>query len=382
MSASISKRPTRSHSDVIPLSLLPNRERAPCCYEKRGERLVRRPILYCLTVTLVALWMVCCSAVWRVEAAPETFPAPYGPLRLVNQQPVQLLFLQPFPDRAEATPFRHIDVDLNVALTNTLVRDEQDFTANLDLEMVRTVIALRYGVHPNVEVGIALPIIYTYGGFLDDVIIEVERLLTPGNERLVRKNQVAGEFTYQVLRGNRVFIQGQNDALGIGDIVLHAKGQLLREQEWLPAVSLRAAVKFPSGDSDRAFGSGEIDGSLGVLLQKSLGRFTFYVNADVTFPGQAFDDVDVTLHPFFMGLFAIEFRVSRPVSLVLQLRGDTRPFHDTIPILDRRILETHLGVNWAISRHLVLQAGLAEDQFDSACCSADVSFFLNLTGRF
>jgi hypothetical protein len=338
--------------------------------------------LYCLTVTLVALWMVCCSAVWRVEAAPETFPAPYGPLRLVNQQPVQLLFLQPFPDRAEATPFRHIDVDLNVALTNTLVRDEQDFTANLDLEMVRTVIALRYGVHPNVEVGIVLPIIYTYGGILDEFIIEVERLVTPGNERLVRKNQVAGEFTYQVSRGNRVFIQGQNDALGIGDIVLQAKGQLLHEQEWLPAVSLRAAVKFPSGDSDRAFGSGEIDGSLGVLLQKSLGRFTFYVNADVTFPGQAFDDVDVTLHPFFMGLFAIEFRVSRPVSLVLQLRGDTRPFHDTIPILDRRILETHLGVNWAISRHLVLQAGLAEDQFDSACCSADVSFFLNLTGRF
>jgi hypothetical protein len=320
--------------------------------------------------------------VWRVEAAPETFPAPYGPLRLVNQQPVQLLFLQPFPDRAEATPFRHIDVDLNVALTNTLVRDEQDFTANVDLEMVRTVIALRYGVHPNVEVGIVLPIIYTYGGILDEFLLDVEQLFTPGNERLVRKNQVAGEFTYQVSRGNRVFIQGQNDALGIGDIVLQAKGQLLHEQEWLPAVSLRAAVKFPSGDSDRAFGSGEIDGSLGVILQKSLGRFTFYVNADVTFPGQAFNEVDVTLHPFFLGLFAIEYRVSRPVSLVLQLRSDTRPFHDTIPILDRRILETHLGVNWAVSRHLVLQAGLAEDQFDSACCSADVSFFLNLTGRF
>jgi hypothetical protein len=275
-----------------------------------------------------------------------------------------------------------MDVDLNVALTNTLVGDQQDFTANLDLEMVRTVIALRYGVHPNFEVGVALPIIYTYSGILDDVILEVERLLTPGNERRVRKNQVVGAFTYQVSRGNRVFIQGQDDALGIGDIVLQAKGQLLHEQEWLPAVSLRAAVKFPSGDSDRAFGSGEIDGSLGVLLQKSLGRFTFYVNADVTFPGQAFDDVDVTLHPFFLGLFVIEFRVSRPVSLVLQLRGDTRPFHDTIPILDRRIIETHLGVNWAISRHLVLQTGLAEDQFDSACCSADVSFFLNLTGRF
>jgi uncharacterized protein DUF3187 len=338
--------------------------------------------LYCLTVMLVALLMMCCGAVWRAEAAFGTFPAPYGPLRLVNQQPVQLLFLQPFPDRADVTPFRHINVDLNVALTNTLVGGEQDVTVNLDLEMVRTVIALRYGVHPNFDVGIALPIIYTYGGILDDFILDVEQLFTPGKERRLRKNQDAGAFTYQVSRGNRVFIQGQDNALGIGDIVLQAKGQVLQEQAWLPAVSLRAAVKFPSGDSDRAFGSGEFDGSLGVLLQKSLWRLTFYVNADVTFPGQAFDDVDVSLHPFFLGLFAIEFRLSYPVSLVLQLRGDTRPFHDTISILDKRIIETHLGVNWAISRHLVLQAGFAEDQFDSACCSADVSFFLNLTGRF
>jgi len=70
------------------------------------------------------------------------------------------------------------------------------------------------------------------------------------------------------------------------------------------------------------------------------------------------------------------------IELVFQLRGDTRPFHNTIDILDKHLIETDLGVNWAISRHLVLQAGLAEDQFHSDCCSADVSFFLNLTGRF
>ena len=224
---------------------------------------VRKTTLCYLTVMLVALWMVCCSAVRQVEAATNMFPKPYGPLRLVNQQPVQLLFLQPFPDRAYVTPFRHVEVDLNVAVTNTLVGDQQDFTVNLDLEMVRTVIALRYGVYPNFEVGLSLPIIYTYGGILDDFIHGVERLFTPGQERPLRKNQVVGAFTSQVSRGNRVFIQGQDDALGIGDIVLQAKAHLLHEQAWFPAVSLRAAVKFPSGDADRAFGSGEFDGSVG-----------------------------------------------------------------------------------------------------------------------
>ena len=343
---------------------------------------MRRTVFQCIPVTLVALWLVCCSGAWRATAASSTFPAPYGPLRLVNQQPVQLLFLQPFPAPAEVTPLRHFDVDLNVALTNTVVGGNTEFTADIDLEMVRTVLALHYGVSPNLEVGLTLPIIYTYGGILDRSILGVERLVTPKGERPLRKNQTAGAFAYQVSRGQRRFIQGQDDALGIGDIVLQAKAKLLHEHDWLPALSLRAAVKFPSGDPDRAFGSGEVDGSLGLLLQKTFRRFTFYVNADVTFPGQAFNDVGVSLHPFFLGLFAIEFRVSRPVSLVLQVRGDTRPFHDTINILDRRLLETDLGVNWALSRHLVLQAGLAQDQFNSACCAADVSFFLNLTGRF
>jgi len=337
---------------------------------------------YSFLITLVVLCTLGWRAVGQAEAGADMFTAPYGPLRLVNQQPAQLLFLQPFPERADATPFRHVDIDLNMALTNTLVGDQQDVTLHFDLEMVRTVIALRYGVHPDFDVGFSLPIIYTYGGILDPFILHVERALTPGRERPLRKNQVAGAFTYQASQGDRLFIQGQENAFGLGDIVLHAKGQVLHEHAWVPAVSLRAAVKFPSGDTDRAFGSGEFDGSIGLLLQKTWWRFTFYVNADVTFPGQAFERVDVSLHPFFMGLFAIEFRVSRPVSLVLQLRGDTRPFHDTISMLDRRIMETHLGVNWALSRHLVLQAGLAEDQFNSACCSADVSFFLNVTGRF
>src|ERR1043165_6712352 len=110
-------------TDIVKL-----RSRVPVAYEKRGERPVRRPILRCVTVTLAALWMVCHSAVGQAEAISDTFQTPpYGPLRLVNQQPVQLLFLQPFPDRAEVTPLQHFDVDLNVALTNTLISDQRDF---------------------------------------------------------------------------------------------------------------------------------------------------------------------------------------------------------------------------------------------------------------
>jgi hypothetical protein len=331
-------------------------------------------------VLLIALWTLCCNGAWQVNAASEAFlTPPYGPLRLVNQQPTQLLFLQSFPEEASVTPPGRVGVHLNVALTNTLISKEDGVTAEIDVEMLRTVLDVRYGVRAGFEIGLELPLLYTSGGILDDSIFDVEDFFT--EPRIIRRSQVSGRMNYRVARGNRLFIAGQDDALGLGDVVLKAKVLLLREQERFPAVSLRAALKFPSGDASRAFGSGEFDGGLGVLLQKTFGRWTFYLNGDVTFPGQAFDDAGISLQPFFSGVFAIEYRLSNPFSLVVQVRGDTRPFHDTVSALDKHIIETLLGANWALSRHLVLQIGLAEDQFNTACCAADVSFFVNLTGR-
>lgn len=325
---------------------------------------------------LLALWCLGSPA----QAATDVSP-PYGPLRLVNQHPMQLLFLQATPDRAEVSLRGHVELGLNTALTNTLLSDQRVVAATIDLEMVRTVLDLRYGLSPRLEVGLEVPLIYTYDGILDTFILDAERVLTPNRERPIRNRQRAGAFLYQVQRGERVVIQGQDDAFGLGDVILKAKYALVPEGLYRPAVSLRAALKLPTGDAGQGLGSGAFDGSLGLLVQKSWWRVTLYVNADVTFPGQAFGEADLSVQPFFLGVLAVEFRVSRSVSLVAQLRGDTRPFHGTIPLLDKRLLETDVGVNWAITRHLVLQAGVAEDQARSDCCSADVSFFLNLRGQ-
>jgi hypothetical protein len=296
---------------------------------------------------------------------------------LVNQQPVQLLFLQQFPDLANPVAAGHALGHLNVALTNTLVRQRRGFTADLDLEMVRTVLDLRYGLLPRLEVGVEVPFLYTYGGILDNFIEGVER--TFHGLRILRGQQNAGTFTYRVARGTEQFIGGQEDAIGPGDVVVKLKFHLLHEQLWLPAVSVRAALKTPTGSTSRAFGSGEVDGGLGVLLQKTFGPWTLYVNGDVTFPGEAFEVVE--MQPFFGGILAVEYQLVRRLSAVAQWRGDTRPFRNSIPILDKRLIEVLVGFNWLLSRSLLLQGGLAEDVLGSHCCSADVSFFLNLTGQ-
>jgi hypothetical protein len=302
---------------------------------------------------------------------------PYGPLRLVNQHPLQLLFLQPFPDVASPVAPGHALVHLNTALTNSLMQQNQEYVAELDLEMLRTVIDLRYGLHSNVELGLEIPFLFTYSGILDGFIEGAEKFF--GRERGQRSEENKEQFAYRVLRDDRLLIRGEDNAAGIGDVIWKLKVRLWRERAWRPALSLRAAVKLPTGTTSRAFGSGEADGSVGVLLQQSLGRVALYVNGDITFPGEAFEPL--RLEPFFAGFAAVEYRVAQPVSLVAQFRGDTRPFHDTISILDRSIFEVLLGLNWALTHRIRLQVGVSEDVFDTACCAADLSFFLNLTWR-
>jgi hypothetical protein len=329
-------------------------------------------------IVIASFWSLWNPPGMSAEVSTAGAP-PYGPLRLVNQQPLQLLFLQPFPDMAEPVDARRGLVYVNAALSNTLVEQNRDVTADLDLEMVRAVVDFRYSLVSGIEVGLEFPILFTYGGILDHLIEGIENVFHAARD--LRGDQDAGDFSYRVLRGNRPLLQGRDDALGLGDVVVKVKVCLLQEQSLLPALSLRAAVKLPTGSPSRAFGSGEIDGGFGFLLQKTVARWTFYLNADVTFPGEAFEDAEVSVQPFFGGVVAVEWHLSRRVSMVAQLRGDTRPFHDTIPILDKRLIESLLGFNWALSGSLLLQGGIAEDQFDSACCSADVSFFLNMTGR-
>jgi hypothetical protein len=337
--------------------------------------MTRKYVSVIIIASLCSLWSACGAA----AETPDTATPPYGPLRLVNQQPLQLLFLQPFPDMAEAVDAKRGLIHVNVALSNTLVEQNREVSADLDLEMVRAVLDLRYGLVSGLEVGFELPILFTYGGILDPFIQGVEDFFHATRD--LRGDEDAGEFSYRVERGDRLLLQGDEDALGPGDVVLKVKVRVLRERPLVPAMSLRAAVKLPTGSTSRAFGSGEVDGGFGLLLQKTLARWTFYVNADVIFPGAAFEAADLSLQPFFSGVAAAEWHLSHRLSMVLQVRGDTRPFHDTIPILDKQLIESLLGFNWALSRSLQLQGGLAEDQFNSACCAADVSFFLNMTGR-
>lgn len=301
-----------------------------------------------------------------------------GPIPVVNQSPIQLLFLQPIPDRAETFQAGHGWVQLTTTLTNTLVsRESAHYQGHLDMEMVRTSLDAAFGVSPNLEVGFSLPMAHHYSGVLDGLIHDVEDAV--GDPRGVRGAEERNSFTYFVKKDGETFISAEENSTGVGDAALRVKMNLFDEGDFYPTLSGRVSVKLPTGSRARGLGSGEMDWGVGLLLEKDMKGLSLYLNADVIFPGEAFEDVGLSLREFYTVMLGVEYRVSQRFSVISQAGYLSRPFeHTGIEILDRRIYELLVGFDFRTRGNRFFQGGVVEDILDSPDATADVSLFLNV----
>lgn len=81
-------------------------------------------------------------------------------------------------------------------------------------------------------------------------------------------------------------------------------------------MSLRVAVKAPSGDASRAFGSGHPDAGVGLALEKTfLSRWVTYVNVNGVFPGGSVGGFHP--QPILSAMTAVEYLWSERASVTL-----------------------------------------------------------------
>jgi hypothetical protein len=304
-----------------------------------------------------------------------------GPIPIVNQAPIQLLFLQPAPDRAEPYPEGRYSLSLTTAITNTLQWGKSDnYYGYMDMEMIRTSMELKYGIFSGVDITMSVPFAHGYGGFMDHGILEFEEWFNASRNLREKEEQYgrANTYTYVVKKNGKAFIEGKEGSSGFGDLTLSVKGKIWDEGDRIPCLSSRFSVKIPTGDENKAFGSGEVDYGIGLLLQKTVQKVTSYLNADVIFPGQAFEHVDVSLRTFWEVMLGAEYKLSERFSGLMQLYYIRRPFEDTgLEILDKRIFNLLLGVSYLTKTGFSLQGGLVED-FSSGNTGADITLFLNV----
>jgi hypothetical protein len=322
------------------------------------------------------LALLVCAAVTRAQ--DEAFSG-YGPSPVRNFQPIQLIFLNlPF-ERARVQSAGHFELHLETAESNEIATNQGVIDATLKFETNRTVLGGSIGVGRGFEVGLDVPMISRFGGFLDPVIDSVEHLLGNFNpERNLFPNNSFGAF--QVQRGDVRLFDGKDQSFNLGDIWVSGKYEAWRPEKW-PIVSLRAAIKFPTGRAGGVYGSGKPDFGLGVAAEHQfLDWLVTYGNLALIYPVGPITGGSLTLNPIVTEGIAFEAHVFRPVSLLLQQELYTSPFHGTgAPLLDGTAVELTGGVNVAVAP-LLFQLGLI-DNVSGVATSADFTLLLRMTYR-
>lgn len=308
-------------------------------------------------------------------------PEGFGPFPVRNFQPIQLMILGMFGDRAVVIKKGALDVRVELAETSTVFNERTArVTATMKLEQIRWGLFFRYGVTDRLELAMEVPALYRYRGGMEGLITATERATT--GLAPARKALKGTGFVFDVNRdGQTLFSSGDNE-LGLGDITLMSKYQVLAQKEGSPAVALRFAVKLPSGDVGRSFGSGYTDLGVGLAVEKTIAnRWILYGNLNGIFPTGRL--AGLALQPAVSSIAAVEYLWSPAFSLVTQFDYYSSPFHGTgINLLDRGVTEFTAGFNYRLRHNLLWQVYGVENVDFITDSAADFTFSTVVTYRF
>jgi hypothetical protein len=305
----------------------------------------------------------------------------FGPFPVRNFQALDQLVLGMPGDRATVLRQGDFDVRLEAANTASIARDSQEQAeVTMKFETVRVGLFLRYGLTDRLEIGMEIPMLHRYGGFMEGPIKGVENATTG----LSPPRKVLGNTSYafNISNGERTLFKGSEGATGLGDLSFFGKYQLLKETSVLPAMSLRVAVKAPTGDTAEVFGSGHPDAGVGLALEKTLtDHWIVYVNVNGVFPTGRI--AGLGLQPVVSGLAAIEYLWTENFSITAQFDYYSPPFHGTgTRVLDKGVTESVLGVSYRILPGLLWQLYGVENLDFITGSAADFTISTLLTYRF
>lgn len=328
---------------------------------------------------LLAVWA--CAFFLMVFHAEPVNADGFGPYPVRNFHPLHQLVLNMPGDRAAVLRKGTLDVRLEVANTASIYNEQTaSAAATAKFETLRTGLFLRYGATDTIEVAVEIPGLYRYRGFMEGAIKTVERATTglaPARAGLENTG-----YHYALSRGGRQVVSGSEGALGLGDTTVMTKYQLLSETSTLPAFSLRAAIKLPTGNEGEFFGSGSPDFGIGLAAEKSLlSRFILYGNLNGVFPTGRI--AGMTLQPTISGLAAVEYLWSGNLSMTLQFDYYSPPFHGIgLRALDKGVTEVVAGFNYRVAPRWLWQVYGVENVDFITGSAADFTLATLVTYRF
>lgn len=311
----------------------------------------------------------------------------FGPIVSRNQNPVYLQTLSLTPQRAEVLNEGVLELRIDSAYSNLFEKaSNARADLNLDMEFWRLAIRTDYGVMPGLQIGIEVPLVNSWGGFLDSFIQDFHNFFGfPNGGRDTVPNN---EFHYTFDAGGQRRFNFPSTRLGLGDISLRVKGQLIGEDDDLPAISWFSELKFPTGKQSRGWGNGSPDFGFGMAMDVTWKRLHGYFNWGYYVTGGNSYYQDYMYNQMFAYMAAGEISIIDSLSVVVQLSGSTPLLHGTgLDVWDGVPLDLIIGFKgeerdllgeWG---DLLWQVGFSED-VTSRGPSVDFTVYMSIGFRF
>jgi hypothetical protein len=305
------------------------------------------------------------------------------PFESANQSPLVRIYGLPGTGNAALLPQGQTEVGMNVALSsNYAVNENSRENIILDGETTRFTVAARYGLFPRLELGIKIPYVSHNGGFLDGFIESYHSAF--GFPNGGREQAPQNRLLYRYRRDGVEKIRIDSSGSGIGDVILTTAVPLYEEKN--QGMTLNAALKLPSGDSDQLRGSGSTD--LSLWLHEGIGgtfaaggNWASYGSAGILFmtEGKILPDQQKKWVGF--GSMGIGWAPLDWLSFKVQADAHTPFFSDSdLKEIASSAVQLIMGGTISFSERTALDIGVSEDLVVNT--SPDVVFYLNLRTRF
>jgi len=325
------------------------------------------------TIITLAVFLILLSGSYPVFAKPI-------PIR--NQMPLYLFYLQMVPESAPVAEQNKFEIDADYTVSNITVSCftpvSSLYNINIDAEISRITLDLRYGLYEDLEIGLEVPYISLSRGYLDEFVEDFEDTVGARTPRS-RERQGSRKLNYSFIYNSQSLINKIHSSEGLGDVALKAKYQLIKEEAlyWQPNLSLRTALKFPTANDKDLLGSGEFDFGFGIIADKLFfKKMCIYSGLNLVLiqkPG--FFSILNMQKEIISGMAAIEYFFTDRFSVVTQITGSSTPYpYSETNALDNKAFEFGLGINytWKEKRNVSWRFGFTENIYSAS--TPDVSF--------
>ncbi|HEX5050942.1 MAG TPA: DUF3187 family protein [Planctomycetota bacterium] len=287
-----------------------------------------------------------------------------GPLPVRNQHPAQLTVLHLPP--ASTTPLGAgaLTTRVDAAYSNMYLFGSGPTGSGyrMDGEYLRVGPHLAVGLGSGFQADVELPFAHTSGGFLDDFVIGYHNAF--GLPDQGRNTNPRDDFDVAATKNGIPAWHVDSAALELLDVPIGLTWQCCTVEPGRLGVALRAGIEFPTGNEHRGYGNGEIDTSLGLLLEYHVWDVGWYGHVQHTFAGTPESARVAGLHfaDVTSAGLAAELPLGDTLNGFVQVEWETSTLRElAIPVAERDQLLLWLGGRLRVDEQWGVELGFGED---------------------